>query len=224
MAETLTPKLFMKAVTIIVKENDKNGQQVIEELETFFKVNPWPIQFSKKQAIHAIDCLLTKTMPPRDPGSVMVDMMMIQLRKMPKLSAARKFKLQRLKTIVEGAKGDDCKHEDLGLAPFIHGGGFTPTFAAPELICKSCGMNVTLFPGITVKKYKEDYGIKITKTKLMEINKWAEQCFNNRKMRVQFSDHITEDPIGAYNNSVKWDGPIPLKIENQTVLQQKSGT
>ena len=166
MAETLTPKIFMKGVEVIVKEDDEKGEKIIEELDKFFKVNPWPMQFSKKQAIHAIDCLLTETMPPRDPGSVMVDMMMMQSRKMPKLSAERKFKLQRLKTIVEGAKGDDCKHEDLGLAPFLHGGGLSPEFAVPELICKLCGMNVTLFSGIDVKKYKTEYGIKITKSNL----------------------------------------------------------
>jgi hypothetical protein len=226
MGDTLTPKKFMEAVAIIVKEDVKIAVKIIEEFDKFFKVNPWPIQFSKSQAIHAIDCLLTETPPPLDPGTVMVDMMMMQSRKMPKLSATRKANLEKLKTIVEGAKGDDCKHDDLGLAPFIHGGGFTPTFAAPELICKSCGLNVTLFPGIPIKKYKSEYGIKITKKNLGVINKWAMELFNDRSKanKVNFSDNITEDPIGAYNDSIKWDGPIPFKIEKPTVLDQKSGS
>lgn len=226
MGETLTPKTFMQAVTIIVKEDIKRGKTIIEEFDTFFKVNPWPIQFSKRQAIHAIDCLLTETTPPLDPGTVMVDMMMMQSRKMPKLSATRKKNLEKLKTIIEGTKGDDCKHDDLGLAPFIHGGGFSPTFAAPELICKTCGLNVTLFLGIPIKKYKSEYGITITKKNLAGVNKWATELFNDRSKgnKVNFSDNITEDPIGAYNNSIKWDGSIPLKIDNPTVLESKSGT
>lgn len=70
--------------------------------------------------------------------------------------------------IIEQAKMPDCKHENLVILPLLHGGGFCPVFVLPELFCKECGLNVTLFRGKYVNdKYKkmtpEDCGLEIDK-------------------------------------------------------------
>jgi len=218
---TLTPKKLMEGVEIIVKGSSEGGQNVVNETEKYFEGNPWPINFSKDDAIQAIQYLLDEELPV-DPAAMFTDLMSARTRTMPKLSDEGKELLEKLKVVIRDAKGIECKHENLGLAPFYHGGGFSPTFAAPELICTTCGLNVTLFSGIKPHKY----GLKISKKNLEVINTWAKECDEAQRSggdRVHSSNMITENPIKAYDKSIKWDGPIPLKIDKPKVLESMSG-
>ena len=218
----MTPKQLMEGVKLVVKGSKEEGELAVSGFEKHFSENPWPMSFNKDQAINAIQILLDEELPELDPGQAMMDLLLMQTRKPPTLSDEGKKLLERLKKVIRDANEIECTHENLGIAPFIHGGGFSPTFAAPELICTTCGLNVTLFPGIQPHKY----GLKISKKNLAELNTWANECDKAQRetgKRVYVSDIITSDPIRAYDKSIKWDGPLPLKIDKPKVLESMSG-
>jgi len=109
---------------------------------------------------------------------------------------------------------------NLGIAAFMHGGGFTMPTHTAELICKDCGLNITLCPGIPTKTYKDDFGIIITPATLKKLDKWAESI---DRTKVRSSSDILKDPVKIYNESIQWDKAIPLKIVDIKKLNSKTG-
>jgi len=213
-AETIT-----RGLKLVVKGTADEGNNALKEFEEYFANNPWPMCMNKDSALEALQFLLDEKLPDPEPSDVMVSLLTMETRKAAKLSDDQRELVKKLRTLIENSKTIECNHETLGIAPFIHGGGFSPTFAAPELICLKCGLNITLFSGIKPNKY----GLKIPKKDLKSLNDWAESCLNDRSKQIHFSDDITKDPLGHYEKSVKWDGPIPVKIVNQKVLESNTG-
>ena len=215
-----------KGLKLIVNESPEQGKRALQEFEEYFATNPWPINFNKQDCLDSLQLLMDEKLPEDDPGEALISLLLMESKTPMKLSKVQKDMVKQLKTIFESAKTVECDHEKLGLAPFVHGGGFSPMFAAPELICLVCGLNVTLFSGIKPNKY----GLKILKKDLKSINDWAAKCLNTATRDkndattwVHLSDDITKDPLGHYEKSMKWDGPIPVKIINQKTLESKSG-
>lgn len=217
----LNPKKLTDIFKIIIKESPEKGMDAVKKLKKYLDKNSWPIAMRKEDALKAIDMLLNEKLPEQELGQAMVDMMLMQTRKAPTISKKSAALLKEVKTIIENAKEIECDHTSLGIAPFMHGGGFTPNIGLPELICKKCGVNVTLHKGIVPK----EYGIKILKKDLKTINQWAETCFSSQRSghRVHSANEIIDDPILAYEHSIKWDAEIPIKITDPKLFQSMTG-
>ena len=154
----ISQKQFANGIRIIVTDSLDDGNEVIETFQECFKENSWPPTMSKTKTLKSLQMLMDEELPAPDPGEVMVDMLLMQSRKPLKISKKRKGLLKKLKKLIEDSKDIDCPHEDLGIAVFMHGGGFCPVIGVPELICKTCGLNISLFPGMVPK----EYGIKVS--------------------------------------------------------------
>ena len=209
-------KLIESAIRNIVKDI---GQSVeaIRLFQKYIDENGWPISYPKSAINKALRSLIYEELPDNQVQAAL-DMMLSIYRRPIKLTKNQINHLKILKEIVNKAKYHKCKHKDLGIAPFLHGGGFCPIIVVPELICKTCGLNVTLSQYIETTNYRKNFGIVISKHFLEAINYWATTCKD-----VQSSRDILRDPIGAYDRSQKWIGPIHIKIENSTKLESKSG-
>jgi hypothetical protein len=220
----LTQKRFANGIKIIVKDSLEDGNEEIETFQEYFKENSWPPTMSKTKTLKGLQMFIDEELPTPDPGEVMVDMMLMQSRKPLKFSKKRKGLLKKLKKLIEDSKDNDCPHEDLGIAAFMHGGGFTPNIGVPELICKTCGLNISLFSGII----PQEYGIKISKPNLKKLNAWANDRLNNqsyedKSTHVLSANHITKNPLMAYKNTVKWEEEVPVKILNPDKATSKTG-
>ena len=204
-----------RTMSDIVKK--RSQARAVQAFQDFLTIYGWPMGYPKTTAIKALRLLINEELPD-DPIRPLLDMMDGVTRKPAKLNKFQKGKLEEMIDIINSSKSRKCKHEKLGIAPFVYGGGVTPTYHAPELICRNCGLNVTLFRHRTVKQYRKDFGIRISKNNLEKLNKWA-----NESKRVYSANGIVRDPVGSYNRSNKWKGPIPLKVENAVKLESKSG-
>jgi len=208
-------KLLENTIRNIVK--NRGQAKAVQLFQKYIDENGWPIAYAKSTANKALRLLINEELPD-SPVQAVLDIMLSTTRKPVKLTESQVKHLKLIEEIVNKAKRCKCKHKDLGLAPFLHGGGFFPMTTIPELICKNCGLNVTLRPHIEIAYYRKHFGIIISKHFLEAIGYWAHYCKN-----VQSSRDIVRDPIGAYNKSQKWIGPIHIEIENSTKLESKSG-
>lgn len=222
-----TVDFLANGIEAIVKQHFlAEGKKFIDTMKSYFKKHPWPSSINKEMITNSIDLLLEEKLPAPSASEVFTDLMMLQTRSAPKISANRKKLLKELKEIILTSKTVKCIHlnSNLGIAPFIHGGGFTPTFAAPELICLNCGANVTLFPG---RKLEKEFGIKISKKDRKKIDDWVKECEKNShktKKFIRSSSNLPLDPIGEYQKSIQWKGEIPITIVNTKLFDSKSGT
>jgi hypothetical protein len=150
--------------------------------------------------------------------------MLFQTRLAPKISKSRKELLIHLRDIIQNSSTVTCDHADLGIAPFIHGGGFFPTQVWPELICKKCGLNITLFRNRNLFQL----GIKINKKEMNKIYDWCKEFYSDMTPKgnkhALSASKIVEDPISEYKRSEKWMKPVPIKIIDKKLLESKSGT
>ena len=215
-------KKIANALEIIVKgkNNKLEREEVIDGIKQHLEKHNWPVRVSKESVLKAVRDLADGQIEVA-PETALMDMVLLQTRKMPNITKTKKEAILKIAKIIEDAEVDGCDH-DLGIAAFMHGGGFSPTFAMPELICKKCGLNVTLAGGLK----QSEYGIQFdNENSLGILNEWAMRKFKNQDdlNRVPSAREITENPRLAYKNAVQWDKPIPLKITNDQLLQSKSG-
>ena len=219
-----TQNQLKQVISSIVEDPIDWAKDTVEQVEEFFETNLWPLNLNREKTLKAIDCLITGEMPELDPATVMIDMMLLQSRKMPKISKARKGLLKRIKKVFEDAKVNDCKHENTRIGVFMHGGGFSPTFGAPELICLDCSLNITLYPGIKPK----EYGLKISKKSLAELNDWAKKEFKNQDYQsgrvVLSANKIVENPVAAYNKTIQWQEKVPVEFLDFETVTKRTGT
>jgi hypothetical protein len=208
--------VIKRTMADIVKK--RSQVRAVQAFKDFLTINGWPMGYAKETATKALRLLIQEELPD-DPVGPLLDMMAGVTRTPAKLNEFQKGNLREMIKIINTSEPHKCKHEKLGIAAFIHGGGFSPMYNAPELICRNCGLNVTLFKHTTVQRYRSDFGIRISKKNLEGLNTWA----NDGQKRVHSSSDLTKDPIGCYNRSTKWKGPIPLKIEKPLKLESKSG-
>jgi len=209
-------KLLKNTIGNIVKS--RGQAKAVQLFQKYIDKHGWPIAYPKSRTCDAIRLLISEELPD-DPTQVLMDMITGVDRKPAKLTKNRRDNLKIIMRIINKAGRHKCKHKDLGVAPFLHGGGFYPmTYNVPELICKDCGLNVTLSQYIKIDEYRKNLGIVISKHFLEALHYWASTCKN-----VQSSRDIVRDPIGAYNKSTKWIGPVRIKIENSAKLESKSG-
>jgi len=196
-----------------------NGEMAaIEEFQAFLADNGWPMGYAKSVFRDAMDKIIQEELPDNPEGAIM-DMMLGQKRTPIKLGGGQRAALRKMVGLVNAAERHKCEHECLGIAPFMHGGGFRPTYTTPEAICTACGLNVTLYYPESIAQFKKDFGLDVTKAQLKELMDWANSCRN-----VVSASDILRDPIGAYNRSKHhWEKEIPFKIANRKKFESKSG-
>lgn len=190
----------------------------IEGFQAFLEDNGWPMGYARSTFHDAMSKIIQEELPD-DPEGALLDMLLGQKRVPIKLKKGQKAALEKMVSLANAAERRKCVHEHLGIAPFIHGGGFSMPYAMPEVICTACGLNVTLYYPKSIAQFKKDFGLDVTKTTLKELMDWANSC----KGIVSASD-ILRDPIGAYNRSKHhWKKDIPFKIVNRKKFESKSG-
>ncbi len=198
-----------------------DGEMVaIKEFHAFLVDNGWPMGYAKSTFRDAMSKIIGEELPD-DPEGALLDMLLGQKRSPIKLKKGQRVVLKKMVEFANLARRHKCKHspEHLGIAPFIHGGGFSMPYAQPEVICTTCGLNVTLYYPKSIAQFKKDFGLDVTKAQLKELWDWANSC----KGIVSASD-ILRDPIGAYNRSKhRWEKKIPFKIVNRKKFESKSG-
>ena len=196
----------------------EDKESPIRELTDYFKKNPWPQAMSKEQCLSAIDLVIESKLPP---GNPLVDLLSMEKKVIPRMNKTQLKWLEQMKEIIVNSEMASCDHKDIGIAPFLHGGGFTPGFAAvPELICPECGLNVTLFSETKL----EDIGLEMSKEDFQALTDWAKGCYERRsEKKVLSSSIITDNPVSALTKSPnKWKGILPT-ITNLVELGKKSG-
>ena len=197
-----------------------------EKFQNYLDEHGWPLSYPLPQFKKEINLILKEKLPEDFEGE-MLDLLMGQTRSAIKLTKKQREELKKFKTIASAAKKQKCNHEKIGIAPFMHGGGFSPVFAQAEAICLNCAVNVTLYPPKDIKLFKTDLGVDTTKEKMVELRDWAQTCMKNSredKRVIDFAEEITRDPITAYNKAgYKWEGEIPFTITDKKVFESNSG-
>jgi hypothetical protein len=229
----LTLEELKKNIETIVKGSLKDGRSIIIELKKYFENDVWPSTMNKQRTIEGLNLLINGNLPEPDPGQIMMDLMFLQSKKPIRISSQRKHLLEQLRDMIQTSKDVSCNHEKLVIAPFLHGGGFTPIIARPELICLNCGLNITLGMFRQRKNSKrifreEHYGLRVTnKKELKKLFEWCgnEEEHNGRILKnVRYADDITKDPKGEYEKSAnKWLGQIPFEIIDKEKLEALTG-
>jgi hypothetical protein len=204
----------------IVRQN--KGKEALEQIKTYFHNNVWPLSLDKQSFLKAIDFLIKGELP-FNPSDVVITILTGEKKVPILLSVNQKQFLKEVSDIILKAKVEKCSHKRLGIAPFRYGGGFTRDISLPEIICLSCGLNVTLWE--SQNKTMKDLGIQITKKNLQKIQDWAMACQRNQKTkRILSANIILENPIDAYKKSEwKWQEKIPLTIVNIKKFESFSG-
>lgn len=194
-----------------------NKENATKKFEDFLNERGWPQSYSKESLKKSLYLLLEEELP-NDPEGQLVDLLLGQTRVAKKITYKQKRIFKGLLITIAEAVIKGCDHA-LVIAPFMYGGGFSPIRTMPEVICTKCGLNITLFRPIDIKKFEEEYGIKTIAGKLEEVVTWASTCKG-----VEFSDNILEDPIGIYiKSNNKWSGELPFKIVDKAKFESMSG-
>lgn len=210
-------KLLKETITNILN----NTENPILRFQTFLDEDGWPISFNKDTFIKTLKNMIDEKLDT-NPLDLLIDMVTYTERKAKKLNSKQKKLLQETIQTIKDSKIKSCKHKKFGVALFLHGGGFTPAIALPELICTSCGLNLTITSNIS----KKSHGIIINNKK--KIINWAVDLFRSNKNpreRIPWVEDILENPIEKYNESYyKFPNNIKLQITDYQKLQSKSGT
>jgi hypothetical protein len=202
-------QLLKNAVDSVINNRKRNGA-----LASYLKKNGWDISINKEKTIKDLKNILNGKLE-KDPHQQLVDLLLFQKRSAIQLSEKQKDSLRKILSLIENSENKKCQHKELVIGYFLHGGGFCPIYPQPELICLDCGLNITLYNS-------KNKGIQISDKDMDALEKFGFQLMKDRK-KMHFAEVITRDPIKAYNETQKWEGPLPLKIVDVKKLEENSG-
>lgn len=211
--------LLNRTTERIVKGNEK---EVDGELICFLKENGWPPSLNKDMFIENLQNISDEKIKP-GPGQVLLDLLTSTERSAIKINSEQKNSLRKIIKAIRNAHITDCKHKNLGVTIFMHGGGFTPLMPLPELICTSCGLNVTITPNLKPK----NCGLKINPAHISELMNWTNKCFMNRKdgQKLLFVEEMLKNPVKVYKEApFKFSGKLKIQIADYNKLRSVSGT
>jgi hypothetical protein len=210
-------ELLKKTVTNILN-NTKNP---ISEFQTFLNESGWPISFNKDSFIKTLQNMIDEKLDI-DPEDALIDLLTYTSREAKKLNSKQRKLLQEIVQNIKDAKIKSCKHEKFGVALFLHGGGFTPVIALPELICTSCGLNLTITSNIS----KKTHGIIIRDKK--KLIQWAVDSFQDSTIKrkgIPWVEDVLKNPIEKYKQSnYIFPNDLKFQVTDYQKLQSKSGT
>jgi hypothetical protein len=189
------------------------------DFEKFLADKGWPMGYDKSSFRGSINLLINESLPD-DPEGTLLDLMLGRTRVPIEVTAPQKAAFEKIIKVTDASPQKTCPHENMGIAPFMHGGGFSPVMqAVPEVICRDCGLNVTLYLPKDMMDFEKRLGIATTKKKIEELHTWANSC-----ERTDSANNILRDPISAFNRSkYKWEGKLPFSIINKKKFDAMSG-
>jgi len=172
----------------------------------------------------------------RDPGAAALDLLLLRSFKGYKINKKQRQSLINLKKALESIKSstEDCPHppEKLEIYRLMHGGGFTPTVVIPELVCRECGLNVTLpafqkrwngeakpFDEPTHSQIEERYGIQVMGKFIKNLKEYMEDT-NAGTMGVE---NILKNPEGVFAEVKKMPSMEGFIINDKKKLDSFSG-
>jgi len=211
--------LLNGTVSHIIKGNKRSDDKPII---CFLKEEGWPSNLNKNVIIEYLQNISNEKIES-DPGEELLDLLTSTKRSAAKISLEQKDRLRNIIKAIQSSHTADCKHKTLGVAIFMHGGGFTPMFPLPELICTSCGLNITVTHELTL----ENCGLKVSPAHIDELGDWASKCFTSREDHQRFSpvEDMVRNPIKAYEESCfKFPNKIKVRIVDYSKVWLASGT
>lgn len=183
--------------------------------------NKWPLSYSKSKVIKTCE-LLIKEEVYSNSHDQLLDVLLSQTRTAPKTTAAQRIMLRKIIFLTETSELVQCNHKNIGIAVFMHGGGFSPAYALPEVICLDCGLNVTIYSPKNYREFSKEFGLQGGKKAFKILGEWAMECM--KKRGVAWIDDVPSDPIGQYNEAkYKWDKKIPFRISNKSNFEKHTG-
>jgi len=198
-----------------------NGKETGEELIRFLKKEGWPSNLNKDMFIKHLQDICDEKIE-HSSSQALLDLLTLTERSAIKVNPKQKSSLENIIRVIQNSHIVDCKHKNLGIAIFMHGGGFTPSMPLPELICTLCGLNITITSNLTPK----NCGLRISSTYIDALMTWTKKCFTHREdfQRFSFVEDMLKDPIKAYKEAYfKFPGELEIKIVNYAKMQSASG-
>ena len=212
---------FANLIEQTITEVIEKTPWALESFEEHLANNKWPLSYPKSKVIKTCE-LLIKEEVYEDIHSQTLDLLLFQTRTAPKTTAAQKKMLRKIISLTENSEQIQCDHKNLGIAVFTSGGGFTPPFASPEVICLDCGLNVTIYSPRNYREFSKEFGLQGGKKAFRMLGEWAMECM--KKGGVEWVDDVPNDPIGQYNKAkYKWNKKIPFRISDKKAFEEHTG-
>lgn len=202
-----------------LQRGDIKAKEAVKHMRKHVRNAKWPSSLSKEAFIDGCTNLLNGKVKTDDHTSL-VNALFMCTTVVKSLSKVQKESLKKIITMCKEMEDTVCGHKNVGLYPFLHGGGFCEVIAAPELICSDCGLNVTIH---SHKDRLGNPGMKIKKEFLIKLCAWCCKQLNEEKRRIWSSSMIMSDPIGMAAKSIKWPGKVEIKIVNKKKVEARSG-
>jgi len=218
----------IKRVLESIIKKEPNRKNLIDAFEYNYK-DKYPIcQFINKNKICVkLQELVDGNTPEISSGDVAMSLYGFE-RKETSLSKSQKKDILHIKEIIHDTKIRECEHKTLAIIPLKHGGGFTPTFALPEIVCSGCYLNVTLYPTnvrVNGKKFtNESIGIKISEQDKEAFINFANECMSSHlRIYLHSARNVIEIPFKVYRESQKFFGKYTIEIIDKELFESKSG-
>lgn len=213
---------FVSLLNEAVKHIILKDGEVTDKVIAYLKKRGWPPGLNKDMFIKHLQNIIDGRIE-NDSCQVLIDLLTFTRRSARKTNLTQKKQLKKLIKAIRDSHIVNCEHKNLGVTIFIHGGGFTPPIGLPELICTSCGLNVTIASNMT----PENCGLKISPKHMGELIGWTRGCFTNRGRHesIPSVEKMLEDPVEAYKKAYfKFPGKLRIQIVDHAKLQSISGT
>jgi len=219
----------IKHVLECIIKKKPNRKKLIDAFEYHYEDKHLMHQFLNKDKICGkLQELVDGTTPGISSGDVAMSLYGF-IQKEISLSKSQKDDILHIKKLIQSAKVDKCEHETLAIIPLLHGGGFGPTFALPEIVCPRCYLNVTLYPtnvSVNGKKFiDESVGIRVSEQDKETFINFVNECLSSSlKIHIHSASSIIETPRKVYRGSQKFFGKYTIEIADKELFESKSGT
>lgn len=213
-------ELVQNAVQAILSK--KNQRKAVESVSRYLQENGLSPNYSKDVLTRDLNRIIHGEGP--DEHRRTLDMLFFQKSEPLRLTQPQKNNLIRIRDMIaEAPVPNTCTHKNLALTGSLHGGGFTPLLPYPEIICRDCGVNVTLYT-MNVKLILDEYGVSLTKKNAAELKEWLgfDKEYMGRK-RFAFGEDVLKDPQRVLSECELWKGELPFQIADLEKFTARSG-
>ena len=219
-------KVLIKSMDDII--NEKGQEQAVEQVVNHLKENGFPPSQNKEILIKSLNKIIHEE-GPDDMGQIM-DMVIGVERTAIKLTKPQADNLRKIRTAVEEAETHNiCPHKNIAMIGSLHGGGFTPMISLPEVVCRDCGANVTLYfmqyevTELEPEKCGEAYGIEIGKSGIEKLKQWVGADMSDTRKKSAYGEEVVKDPQGVLARCTLWEGKLPFEIVDPALFSARSG-
>jgi hypothetical protein len=200
----------------------KNQKRAVKSVQDYLSANGFPPSHNKDNLIRQLNRVIEEEGP--DSHQQVVDMLLWQKTKPVKLTKAQKANLALIRDLIINAPVQcACEHKHVALTGSLHGGGFSPLLPYPEIICRDCGVNVTIYTGDS-KTLLNEYGIEISKKNLVTVKEWlgmGEEYMGRKKFA--FGEDVVKNPQRVLTECDVWEGELPFAITDLEKFNARSG-